>query len=128
MLTFKRDSAAQARTASGINILLGIGLIVSPWMFDYSGGPAVNSVFVGTLIAMLAASRVASLHRSAVLSAINLILALWIIASPWVYGYFANVGAVKDNLILGIAIAVLASWSGSATLFGQHHPRGTPAI
>ena len=55
---------------------------------------------------MLAASRLASLHRSAALSAINLILALWIIASPWVYGYFANVGAVKDNLILGIAIAL----------------------
>jgi hypothetical protein len=127
MLTFKRDYAAQARTASGINILLGIALIVSPWMFDYSGGPAVNSVFVGTLIAMLAASRLASLHRSAALSAINFILALWTIASPWVYGYCANVGAVKDNLILGIAIAALASWSGSATLFGQNHLPDTPA-
>jgi hypothetical protein len=127
MLPLTRDYSAQARTASGINTLLGIWLIVSPWMFDYSGGPAVNSVFVGTLIAILAASRVASLRSSAGLSAINLILALWIIASPWVYRYSANIGAVRDNLLLGIAIATLASWSGIATLFGQNHPPGTPA-
>ena len=33
MLTHNYD--AQARIASGINILLGILLIVSPWMFGY---------------------------------------------------------------------------------------------
>jgi SPW repeat-containing protein len=128
MLTLTRDYAAQARTASGINILLGIWLIVSPWVFDYSGrAPVLNSVYVGAVIAMLAAFRLATLRRSAGLSAINVILALWVIASPWVYGYSANVGAVGDNLLLGIAIATLASWSGSATMFGQNHPPGTPA-
>jgi SPW repeat len=127
MLTLTRDYAAQARTASGINILLGIWLIVSPWVFDYSGrAPVLNSVYVGALVALLAAFRLATLRRSAGLSAINLILALWTIASPWVCGYSANVGAVRDNLLLGIAIAMLAGWSGSATLFGQNHPRGSP--
>jgi SPW repeat len=122
MLTLTRDYAAQARTASGINILLGIWLIVSPWVFDYSGrGPVLNSVYVGALISILAAFRLATLDRSAGLSAINLILGLWTIASPWVCGYSPNVGAVWDNLLLGIAIATLASWSGSATLFGQNH-------
>jgi hypothetical protein len=127
MLTLTRDYAAQARTASGINILLGIWLIASPWVFDYSGGPSVNSVFVGALVAILAASRLASLRSSTGLSAINLILALWTIASPWVFGYSTNVGAVRNNLLLGIAIATLAGWSGSATFFGQHHPPATPA-
>jgi hypothetical protein len=84
MSTFARDYAAQARTASGINILLGIWLICSPWIFDYGGTRAVvNSVFVGALIAILAASRIATLRDSSGLSAINLILALWTIASPW---------------------------------------------
>lgn len=127
MLTLTRDYAAQARTASGINILFGIWLVASPWVFDYSGAPGVNSVFVGALIAILAASRLASLRSSAGLSAINLILALWTIASPWVYGYSANTGAVRDNLLLGIAIATLAGWSGSATYLGQDHPPATPA-
>lgn len=74
-----------------------------------------------------AAFRLATLRRSAALSAITLILAVWTIASPWVYGYAANVGAVRDNLIPGTAIATLASWSGSVTLFGQNHPPGSPA-
>jgi SPW repeat len=124
MLTLTGDYAAQARTASGINILLGIWLIASPWVFDYGGGPAVNSVFVGTLIAILAASRLASLRNSAGLSAINVMLGLWTIASSWVYGYAANIGAVRDNLLLGVAIVSLASWSGSATFFGGNHPPG----
>jgi len=128
MLTLRRDYAAQARTASGINILLGIWLIVSPWLFDYSGrAPVLNSVYVGALIAMLAAFRLAALRRSAGLSAINVILGLWTIASPWVYGYAANIGAVWDNLLLGVAIATLACWSGGATFFGQNHPPGAPA-
>jgi SPW repeat len=127
MLTLKRDYAAQARIASGINILLGVWLIDSPWIFDYSGSAAVlNSIFVGVLIAVLAASRLASLRNTAGLSAVNLILAMWIIASPWVCGYSTNVGAVRDNLLLGIAIATFASWSGSATFFGLRHPPGAP--
>jgi hypothetical protein len=57
MLPFARDYAAQARTASGVNILLGISLVLSPWTFDYSGTPAVmNSVIVGALVAILAES------------------------------------------------------------------------
>jgi type III secretory pathway component EscS len=136
MLTFTRDYAAQARTASGINILLGIWLIASPWIFGYTGTPPVliggtpavmNSVIVGAMIAILAASRLASLRDSAILSGVNLILALWTIASPWVYGYASNVGAVRDNVLLGVAIATLASWSGSATFFGPRRPPGAPA-
>ncbi|HEY4444891.1 MAG TPA: SPW repeat protein [Steroidobacteraceae bacterium] len=127
MLAFTRNYAAQARTASGINILLGIWLIVSPWIFGYSGTSAVmNSVIIGALISILAASRLASLRDSAVLSGVNLILALWIIASPWVYGYTTNVGGVRDNVLLGVAMATLASWSGSATFFGPTRPPSRP--
>ena len=98
MLALTRDYAAQARTASGINILLGIWLIVSPWVFDYSGrAPVLNSVNVGALISILAAFRLGTLDRSAGLSAINLILGLWTIASPWVCDFSANVGAEQEH-------------------------------
>jgi len=124
----KRDYAAQARTASGINIVLGLWLILSPWVFDYGGSHAVlNSVFVGALIAILAASRLASLRPTVGLSGINFVLALWTIASPWVCGYAANFGAAGDNVILGIMVAVLAIWSGRATLAEHRHPPVTPA-
>jgi hypothetical protein len=123
MLTSTRDYAAQARIASGVNILLGIWLLMSPWMFDYSDRtPVLNSLFVGALIALFAAIRLASLQNSIGLSAINLLLALWTLASPWVCGYAANVGAMRNNVILGIVIAALAIWSLCATVAEERHP------
>jgi ascorbate-specific PTS system EIIC-type component UlaA len=118
-----RDYAAQARTASGINILLGLWLTASPWVFDYSGRSAVlGSVIVGALIALLAAIRLASLHNSMGLSGINLMLALWTIAAPWVCEYADNVGGTRNNVIAGVVIAVLAVWSASATVADERHP------
>jgi hypothetical protein len=128
MLTLTRDYAAQARTASGINILLGLWLIASPWVFDYSARPAVvSSVCAGAVVALFAAIRIATLHDSTGLSGINLLLALWTIASPWACGYAANVAATTDNVILGIMIAALAVWSASATVAAENHPGGTSA-
>jgi hypothetical protein len=125
-----RDYAAQARTASGINILLGIWLLVSPWVFGYhAAGPTalLNSVIVGAVIAILAANRFESPRSKMALSWVNLVLALWTIASPWVYGYAANVGGVRDNVILGVVIAVLAIWSGGASTAEHKHSPGAAA-
>jgi hypothetical protein len=125
MLMLTRDYAAQARTASGTNILLGFWLIASPWVFDYSARPAVvSSVCAGALVALLAAMRIATLHDSTGLSGINVLLALWTIASPWACGYAANVAATTDNVIVGIVIAALAIWSASATVAAEKHPSG----
>jgi triphosphoribosyl-dephospho-CoA synthetase len=116
MLTSIRDYGAQARTASGTNIALGIWLMASPWIFDYSGRSAVvGSVFCGALIALLAAVRIASLHNSVGLSAVNLLLALWTLASPWIWGYMANFGGMANSVVLGLLIAALAAWSGCAS-------------
>jgi SPW repeat len=116
MFRFARDYTVQARTASGVNILLGVWLIVSPWVFDYSGrSAALSSVTVGALIALLAAIRLASLHNSAGLSGINLLLAFWTAAAPWIYEYAVNTGALWNNIVVGILISVLAVWSALAT-------------
>jgi SPW repeat len=127
MLTKTRDFAAQARTASTINMLLGIWLIASPWIFDYGGRPAVlSSVMAGALIAIVAANRLASLRSTAGLSGVNLLLAVWTIASPWLCEYTANIGAVLDNVILGVVVAALATFSGSATIAAEKQPPVAP--
>jgi hypothetical protein len=130
MLTLMRNYAAQARTASGINVLLGIWLLVSPWFFGYRavGGPAIlNSVFVGTLIALLASSRQVYPPTGTGRSSVILVLALWTVASPWVYGYAANLGGRRDNVVLGIVMASLAIWSWGASTAEQKHPSGARA-
>jgi hypothetical protein len=124
MLT--RNYAAQAaRTASGINILLGIWLLVSPWVFGYqaAGSAAIwNSVIVGVLIAILAASNCFSRRTRTGLNWINVLLALWIMISPLVYGYTANTGGLEDNLVLALLIAAFAICSDGATTAGEKHP------
>jgi hypothetical protein len=127
MLRLKRNYSAQARTASGTNILLGIWLIMSPWVFEYNGRAAVlSSVFVGALVALFAAFRLASLHNSTGLSGINLFLALWTIGSPWACGYIENLGGKWNSVVVGVVIAGLAIWSASATMAEGRHPPGVP--
>ena len=125
MFRSTRDLAAQASIASSVNILLGIWLIASPWVFDFSGRPAVlSSVFLGVFIALLAAIRLATLHSSAALSGFNLLLALGTVAAPWELGYEANTGALVNDLIVGVLVAALAIWSASATVVAQRRSAG----
>lgn len=119
-----RDYAAQARTASGINVLLGIWLIISPWVFGYaSAGPAVmwNSVVVGALVLILAATRFSTPHTAPGLSWAAIVLGLWTIASPWIYVYQSLSNAMWDNIATGIAIVLVALWSGGATAAEARH-------
>jgi hypothetical protein len=129
MLTL--NYAAQVRTASGINIILGLVLIVSPWLFGYHsvGLPALwNSVAVGALIAVLATNRTFFPRVSTGLGWANLLLALWTIASPWIYGYTANSRALGENAILGVVMAGLAIWGTTASTVERHrHPPGATA-
>jgi hypothetical protein len=120
-----RDYSARARAASSINILLGIWLIASPWIFGYGGRPAVlSSVLAGALIATIAAGRLASLRSTAGLSGVNLLLGVWTITSPWLCEYTADVAAVLNNVLLGVVVAALAIFSGSATVAAEKHPPG----
>jgi hypothetical protein len=124
MLKLSRDYAAQARTASGVNISLGIWLTVSPWVFSYSGKPAMlSSTTVGVLIALLAAIRVISLRDSAGLSGINLLLGFWTVVSPWVYEYSPNGAALSNDILVGTLVAALAIWSALATDADRRHGR-----
>lgn len=128
MWSLARDYGAQARMASGLNVVLGIWLIASPWVFDYGGRPAILSrMFLGTLIAFLAAIRVASLNNSVGLSGINLLLAFWTVVSPWAYQYETMEALLLNDIIVGMLVAALAIWSAIATDAEQRRKRDTPA-
>jgi hypothetical protein len=129
MLTL--NYAAQVRTASGIHIILGLLLVASPWVFGYHAvGLAAlwNSVAVGALIAVLATNRAFFPRVSTGLGWANLLLALWTIASPWIYGYTANSRSLWGNVVLGVVMAALATWGASASTVERHRhhpPRAT---
>jgi hypothetical protein len=117
----------KASTASAISVLLGIWLIASPWVFDYSGKyPVLNSVLVGALIAMLAAIRLVRLRESAGMNALSLLLGFWTIVSPWTSGYVANKAALANSLMVGVLATALAIWSARATGSEPKHRPGVP--
>ncbi len=111
-----QDDLDQGSVASALNVLAGIWLIVSPWIYTVASaqnGGVWNSVIVGIVITFFAASRfLGSYDRT--LSWLNALLGLWMIVSPWVYGYSGASGFTWNSVIVGIIVAILGTWSATA--------------
>jgi hypothetical protein len=111
------NGAEAARTASVLNIIAGIWLIISPfWMgFWQAPAPLWNTLILGIVIGLLALARACYPARNVGLSWVNLLLSIWLIVSPFFLAYPAGTVAVPNNVILGIIVGVLAIWSALAT-------------
>lgn len=121
---------AKVLTASGLNLIAGIWLLISPYMLGYfdmgrSGGSAAASataidLIVGFVIVWAAAIRYIAAYRIGVeviptqmnwLSWVNAILGLLLIASPFLLQFTDLTVAFWNNIIVGIVVAVLAGWN-----------------
>jgi hypothetical protein len=111
----------QSKVASGINVLLGLWVIISPWIFGLSGNMSAlwNSIIVGVVVAILAGIRFANASENVWLSWVNLVLGVWVIATPWIYSLTTDMAAMTNYIIVGILIAALAIWSALASRPGQ---------
>ena len=120
-----RDHSRQVKTASSINAILGVWLLISPWVYGYAGtarNTAWNSIIVGILIAIFGWLRARSPHHRAGLSWANVVLGAWTVSSPWIYSYIADTGPLWNSVIIGFAVIALAIWSASATVT-EHRQR-----
>ena len=108
---------SQMRTASGLDIIAGIWLIISSWVLSYASHttPFWNDVIIGAVIAVIALIRFFGAWRASWLSWINVVLGIWLIISPWVLGYTGIHAAAWNNVILGIIVIVLSWWSAMST-------------
>jgi SPW repeat len=91
-----------------LGMLLGVLIGLSPWLAGQQDNQLVmwNAVIVGALVIGLAALELASLQRWEEAGAIA--CGLWLIASPFVFGY-AEAGALRYwHFGLGTAVALLA--------------------
>lgn len=107
----------QVTTASGLNILAGLWLIISPFVLGYSAlrGTMWNDVIVGIIIALIAAGKLFRGRDLQWLSWINVVLGLWLIISPFVFGNSGNTRVLYNEIIVGIVVVVLAAWSALST-------------
>lgn len=109
-----------------LSIMLGVVIGFSPWLVGQQDNSAVmwNAVIVGGLVIVLAGLELVELQRWE--EACEIICGLWLIASPFIFGYF-EAGALKDwHFALGAAVVLLAvlelwqDWRLSDRELAQH--------
>lgn len=81
------------------------------------GGSTANAVLLGIIVAILAATRFAgATGRWA--SWISALVGIWMVVSPWVYGY-AGESWMWNSVVVGIIVLVLGIRSASAGSAGR---------
>lgn len=103
----------QVKTASGLNFLAGIYLIISEWIGALSGGERANGIIFGIIVAILAATRFSESSRPWA-SWLNALIGIWVILQPWVYGYSGDAW-MWNAIVVGIIMLVLGVWSAVAS-------------
>ena len=93
-----------------VSMLIGVLIGFSPWLADQQGDQAViwNAILVGAVVLVLAQLEYVSLQRWEEIG--EIIVGLWLIASPFIFGY-AEAGPLRYwHFVLGAIIALLATW------------------
>lgn len=111
-------------TARGIgiaNLVLGLWLIVSPFLFGYTGGAMTNSVILGIVVAILAVVRLTAPTQSWA-SWLNGVAGLWLIVAPFIFG-FMDAAVLWNQIVVGVVVAGLGFWNGTITtqVHTTHH-------
>ncbi len=106
----------QVMTASGLDVLAGIWILISPFVLRFMPHQATtNNVILGIVIGILAAIRFSGAYGQSWLSWINVILGIWVLITPWVLRFSHFRTATTNNVIMGIIVIILAGWSALAT-------------
>jgi uncharacterized membrane protein len=123
-MTPARSDAHPAVAASVITLIAGLWLLISPWIYaTYTHASAWNSWIVGVLIFFSALFRIRGPARTR-LSWLNSILGIWILISPWVYGYTGSKGRFINSLFAG-TIVFCAAIAGANSQRMSHDTKST---
>jgi hypothetical protein len=102
------DDWSSIRLCDVVNLILGMILFFSPWLFDLSAGAQWQTAsIIGIFIAVLS---IAALAAFAVWEEwLTLIVGLALIVSPWMLG-FQNSDAMTIDVVIGAIAATLAAF------------------
>ncbi|HEY1377740.1 MAG TPA: SPW repeat protein [Gemmataceae bacterium] len=127
MATYSRDAGRvpPAAWASWLNLILGLWMIISPFVVRYSISPAAtwNGVVLGILVAI--AGVVAAQSFSAAASWWNVAFGVWLIISPWLLRFADVRGAMTNNVICGAAVLILGLIAALTRASTVNRPLGT---
>jgi hypothetical protein len=102
------DDWSTAKLCDVANLILGMVLFFSPWLFDLPiGAQWQTASIIGIVVAMLS---IAALAAFALWEEwLNLVAGLALIVSPWMLG-FQDSDAMTVDVVIGIIVAALAAF------------------
>jgi hypothetical protein len=127
----RRSYSGQASAASGLDVLAGIWLLISPFVLHFRGYSSLitNDVVLGIVIGILALIRFFSPSRGTVWASwVNVVLGIWVLISPWCLAYSAYRPAMTNNVIMGIIVIILGLWSASASMMSDNSAAVTATL
>src|SRR5665647_217198 len=91
-----------------LGMVVGVLIVLSPWFAGRAAGelPVLNAIAVGAAVLLLAESELVDLHRWE--ESLELLCGLWLIASPFVFGYRTVDVLASWHYTLGGIVTVLA--------------------
>lgn len=91
-----------------VNLVLGLWLVVSPWIlaFSQNGAALWNTLIVGAVFVALSLLALTDAKPWEEWS--ELVVALWLLVSPWVLGYSTLSAAMWNAVIVAVIVGVLA--------------------
>jgi hypothetical protein len=101
-------SKIAAQWPDAVNLVLGVWLIVSPWILAYAAEqiPSRNAIVAGVVVAVAAAAALFAFRLWE--EWVNVALATWLIASPGVLEFSTHQAAMWNQVIVGLLVAILA--------------------
>jgi hypothetical protein len=101
---------AYRRWQDQLILLLGLWLFITPWVFSYPipSSEAWNAFISGAAMAVLAAFDLYKTYFWAVV--VNLLVGIWVAVSPWVLNVADQRELTWNQVIVGLAVVVLALW------------------
>jgi hypothetical protein len=102
---FGRDDAA----INGLNAALGVVLLISPWLLNFTVAPIATGIAVtgGIIIAIVAFAAFTQLLEWE--EWVNLTAGLCVMFAPWLLGFAGMNSAAWTHLIIGLIVAALAA-------------------
>jgi hypothetical protein len=101
---------------SWTSVVLGIWLFISPWVLQYGDRMAdLNSFVLGILVFILGIWSATASAELAGLAWANAVFGVWLIVSPWVLRFSAVTRAMGNDVIIGVALLILAAIRISST-------------
>ena len=106
----------QIRLASGLNIIAGLWLIVSPYGFGYYmlNPPFWNSIVIGFLVVVFATIRIVLSARFSEIAWINFAFGAYLCISPFLFGFTNVTAALSNSIASGVFIMLMSAWSAVA--------------